>query len=82
MKGILEKGEYIKDLFKEISFQEFYAVKALPNPAILGIMKKLGFGVDCSSPSELVLSRRNGFHGEDIMFSSTTRRFALYTGAG
>ena len=33
-------------------------------------MKKLGFGLDCSSPSELVLARKNGFRGEDIMFSS------------
>ncbi len=69
--GIMETGEKLKADFKDIAgFREYFAVKALPNPAILKIMKKLGFGVDCSSPSELVLARRNGFRGEDIMFSS------------
>jgi diaminopimelate decarboxylase len=51
-------------------FKEYYAVKALPTPVILQIMKKLGFGLDCASPSELVLARNNGFRGEEIMFSS------------
>ncbi len=78
-KGIIEKGEYLKKLFKEIhGFREFFAVKALPNPAILEIMRKLGFGVDCSSPSELVLSRKHGFHGEDIMFSSNNTAESLF----
>jgi diaminopimelate decarboxylase len=53
-------------------------VKALPTPAILKIMKKLGFGVDCSSPSELVLSRRNGFRGEEVMFSSNDTSGELF----
>ncbi|MGD1120004.1 MAG: diaminopimelate decarboxylase [Dehalococcoidales bacterium] len=70
-QGILETGAKVKADFKDISgYQEFFAVKALPNAAILKIIKKMGFGVDCSSPSELILSRRNGFKGEDIMFSS------------
>ena len=30
-------------------FKEYFAVKATPNPAILKIMKKAGFGLDCSS---------------------------------
>ena len=69
--GIIATGEKLKADFRGISgYQEFFAVKALPNPAILKIMRKLGFGVDCSSPSELVLSRRHGFKGGDIMFSS------------
>ena len=70
-KGIMDTGEKLKTDFRAIhGFQEFFAVKALPNAAILKIMKKLGFGLDCSSPSELILARRNGFKGEDIMFSS------------
>ncbi len=77
-RGIVDKGEYLKKLFKDIhGFREFYAVKALPNPAILQVMQKLGFGVDCSSPSELVLSRHNGFSGEDIMFSSNNTADSL-----
>jgi diaminopimelate decarboxylase len=41
-------------------------------------MGKLGFGVDCSSPSELILSRSNGFTGEDIMFSSNNTSVELF----
>ena len=70
-KGIIETGEYLKATFKEIpGFQEFFAVKALPTPAILKLMHKLGFGLDCSSPSELMLARQNEFSSIDIMFSS------------
>jgi len=69
--GIIDTGENLKHSLKDVrGFQEFFAVKALPTPAILKIMKKMGFGVDCASPSELVLARNNGFRGENIMFSS------------
>ena len=70
-QGIIDTGESLKNAFRDISgFQEFFAVKALPVPAILDVMRRLRFGVDCSSPSELILSRQNGFTGENIMFSS------------
>jgi diaminopimelate decarboxylase len=70
-QGIRETGENLKDVFREISgFREFFAVKALPNPSILKIMHSMGFGVDCSSPSELILARRTGFVGGDIMLTS------------
>jgi diaminopimelate decarboxylase len=77
--GIIETGEYLKQNFKSIpGFREFFAVKALPNPAILKIMGRLGFGLDCSSASELVMGRRHGFTGEDIMFSSNNTTDALF----
>lgn len=70
-QGIIDTGEELKSTFNDISgFQEYFAVKALPNPSVLRIMKGLGFGLDCSSPSELVLARRNGFSNTGIMFSS------------
>jgi diaminopimelate decarboxylase len=70
-QGIIDTGNNLKQSLTDVKgFKEYYAVKALPTPAILRIMKKLGFGLDCSSPSELVLARKNGFRGEDIMFSS------------
>jgi diaminopimelate decarboxylase len=75
--GIRETGNHLKKCFSGIpGFREFFAVKALPNPAILSIMAELGFGFDCSSVAELVLSRRVGSNGEDLMFTSnnTTRR--------
>lgn len=51
-------------------FREYYAVKALPNPTILSIMKEMGFGFDCSSAPELMLSRQVGGRGDDLMFTS------------
>jgi diaminopimelate decarboxylase len=51
-------------------FKEFFAVKALPNPFILKILAAEGFGADASSLPELVLARKAGIVGEDIMFSS------------
>ena len=51
-------------------FEEYFAVKALPNPAILRILKEEGCGVDCSSETELMLAEACGFSGRDIMFSA------------
>jgi diaminopimelate decarboxylase len=51
-------------------FKNFYAVKALPNPAILAVLKQEGMGVDCSSLAELILAERGGFCVEEIMFTS------------
>lgn len=69
--GIRETGRILMDAFSGIpGFKEFFAVKALPNPKILEIMRSMGFGFDCSSNAELVLSRRIGARPEDIMFTS------------
>lgn len=69
--GIRETGNTLLSAFDGIEgFQEYFAVKALPNPAILDIMKSLGLGFDCSSVPELTLSRSAGARGEDIMFTS------------
>jgi diaminopimelate decarboxylase len=69
--GILATGEKLKKAFAGVrGFREYYAVKALPNPRILGLMKELGFGFDCSSIPELIMSRQAGGIGEDIMFTS------------
>ncbi|MCA9931006.1 MAG: hypothetical protein KC419_21120, partial [Anaerolineales bacterium] len=51
-------------------FQEYFAVKATPNPAILNMLAEEGLGVDCSSMAELLLAERCGFRGEQIMFTS------------
>jgi len=69
--GIMETGRALKQAFSaRPGFMEYYAVKALPNPAIMGIMKKMGFGFDCSSVAELALSRKLGATGEQIVFTS------------
>src|ERR1041385_416297 len=59
-------------------FKEFFAVKALPNPSILYILKEEGFGVDCSSLAELVLAEKVGFSGEEIMFTSNNTKAEEY----
>ena len=61
-------------------FREYFAVKALPTPAILRILKEEGCGVDCASETELMLAQACGFAGEEIMFSANDvppREFAL-----
>ena len=69
--GIRETGQSLIKAFSGLKgFREYYAVKALPNPAVLQIMKDLGFGFDCSSIAELILSRQIGARGDDIMFTS------------
>jgi diaminopimelate decarboxylase len=69
--GIRATGERLKQSFSRVEgFREYFAVKALPNPHILAIMRDMGFGFDCSSPAELMLSRRIGARGEDLMFTS------------
>jgi diaminopimelate decarboxylase len=78
-QGIRATSAKLKDDFREIhGFQEFFAVKALPNPAILEIMRSMGFGLDCSSPSELVLARRTGFPSGDIMLTSNNTSSELF----
>lgn len=70
-KGIRENIRALHDAFSwNEGFKEYFAVKALPNPAVLQILKEEGCGVDCSSLTELMLSEALGFTGEEIMFSS------------
>ena len=69
--GIRQTGESLKNVFAQVpGFREYFAVKALPNPRILAIMHEMGFGFDCSSAPELMLGRRIGAQGEDLMFTS------------
>ncbi len=82
--GIRETGDRLKSVFSQIKgFREYFAVKALPNPRILEIMKTMGFGFDCSSIPELMLSRRIGAGGEELMFTSnnTSREEFLFAEA-
>ena len=51
-------------------FRNFFAVKAAPNPFLMRVLKDEGFGADCSSLPELLLSEKVGLDGEAIMFTS------------
>jgi diaminopimelate decarboxylase len=51
-------------------FKNYFAVKALPNPYILDILREEGMGADCSSLPELILTEAAGIKAENIMFTS------------
>ena len=70
-KGIRENARKLYQAFSwNKGFKEFFAVKATPNPTILRILKEEGCGTDCSSLTELMMSDKLGFNGDEIMFSS------------
>ena len=69
--GIIKNATRLKKAFSwNKGFKEFFAVKACPNPHILKLLKDQGFGTDCSSLPELLMSEKVGVVGEEIMFSS------------
>jgi diaminopimelate decarboxylase len=51
-------------------FINYYAVKALPNPHVLEVLKNEGLGGDCSSAAELTLCQAVGITGDKIVFTS------------
>ena len=70
-KGIRENARKLYQAFSwNKGFKEFFAVKATPNPTILRILKEERCGTDCSSLTELMMSDKLGFTGDEIMFSS------------
>ncbi len=70
-KGIRENAKRLREAFSwNKGFKEYFAVKATPNPFILKILKECGCGTDCSSLTELMMSKACGFSGSDVMFSS------------
>ena len=80
--GIRATGQALKDAFAGAEgFREFFAVKALPNPFILTIMREMGFGFDCSSIPELMLARNAHVAPTDIMFTSNNTSEADFLAA-
>lgn len=70
-RGIREAARRLRAAFAwNPGYKEYFAVKATPTPAILQILREEGCGADCSSRTELLLSDRCGFSGNEIMFSS------------
>lgn len=70
-RGIRENAAKLKEAFAwNKGYKEFFAVKATPNPFLINILREYGCGCDCSSKTELMLSKAIGAVGEDIMFSS------------
>lgn len=70
-KGIRENARKLNRAFAwNKGFKEYFAVKATPNPFLLQILHEEGCGMDCSSLTELMMSKAAGIVGEEIMFSS------------
>ena len=70
-EGIRDNAKAVKEAFAwNKGYREYFAVKACPNPTLIQIMKEYGCGCDCSSMTELMLSKAMGCKGADIMFSS------------
>ena len=70
-RGIRENAKAVKEAFSwNPGFKEYFAVKATPNPCLIQILREYGCGCDCSSMTELMLSKAMGMEGADIMFSS------------
>ncbi|MGM9941485.1 MAG: diaminopimelate decarboxylase [Bulleidia sp.] len=59
-------------------FREYFAVKAVPTPAVLRLLESLGCGADCASIAEVTLAQYSGMRGERIMFSSNETSPAEY----
>jgi diaminopimelate decarboxylase len=71
--GIRAQARYLKktmDAAGVPGFRNFFAIKALPNPSILRLLREEGMGFDCGTTAELVLADRVGAPGDDIIFTS------------
>ena len=78
-KGMRENAEAVKKAFAwNPGFREYFAVKANPNPFILSILKEYDCGTDCSSLTELQISKALDFDGSHIMFSSNDTPYEEY----
>ena len=77
--GIRRRADEVAAAFAwNPGFREHFAVKANPNPAIVGILAERGCGVDCATGTELLLAREMGMGGDEVMFSSNETSDADY----
>lgn len=56
----------------------FYAVKALSNVQILGLLRRLGAGLDCVSINEVKLGLHVGFQANQILFTPNSVSFSEF----
>ena len=69
--GIRENARALFSAFSIFpGFRQYFAVKALPSPAILRILIQEGCGLDCSSSAELHIASLLGVPGDRIMYTS------------
>ncbi len=69
--GIRSQAQRLNKAFSwNQGFREYFAVKALPNPAVVQILREEGCGADCSALPELIIAEMAGIKGEEIMYTS------------
>lgn len=70
-QGIRAQAQLLTSAFQQAgfsNFKEYFAVKALPNPAVLLALMQEGCGLDCSSTGELWIADK--LQCKDIMYTS------------
>jgi diaminopimelate decarboxylase len=77
-RGIIESHRSVVTAFAGEPFRQHFAVKALPNPAVLSLLLSEGSGFDCASPVELELVQRIGATGDDVVFTSNNTSLDEY----
>lgn len=78
-KGVRENARKLYKAYSWVpNFKNYFAVKSLPNPYILKLVKEEGMGADCSSLPELILAEKAGIAGENIMFSSNDTAYSEF----
>ncbi len=82
-KAIRENARFLYKAFNWVQpqFKNYFAVKALPNPAILKILKEEGMGMDCSSLPELILSEKAGIKDTEVILTSNNTPLEEFTHA-
>jgi diaminopimelate decarboxylase/decarboxylase len=79
--GIVATHLVMVDAFGDYPFHQHFAVKSLPNPAVLKTLVQVGSGLDCSSPAELRLAEACGAFGEAVVFTSNNTSLSEYDAA-
>ncbi|MCL1833027.1 MAG: diaminopimelate decarboxylase [Leptospirales bacterium] len=70
-KAIKDNAQRLIKAFSwSVGFKEYFAVKANPNPYIVKLLSREGFGADCSSRTELIIAEKAGISGENIILTS------------
>lgn len=70
-RGIRASARTLNEAFAWApGYRNYFAVKALPNPRILEILRDEQSGADTSSGPELALAERAGITGSRVMFTS------------
>src|SRR6266496_4210526 len=76
--GIAATHRALVRAFNGSKFRQYFAVKALPNPAVLDTLLREGSGFDCSSPVELRLAEQVGASGSTVVFTPNNVASAEY----